>query len=115
MRHVPQLMAHRPHVRGAQNRDAAAGGVRQTSERAQKCRLPRSIVAEDYIEPSWSKFSADAAQRGKAAELLDQRSQRNDGRSVHVIGRYHVGAGALTRPAERSSARFGKGLTMDQK
>ena len=89
-------------------------GLRQAGERAQKCRLPCSIVAEDCVEPSCSKFSADAAQRGEAAELLDQRCQRNDGRNVHAKGRYHVGAGALTRPAERSSARFAEGIGMDQ-
>ena len=74
VRHVAQFVAHRPHVRRAQNRDAAAGGVRQTGERAQERGLPCSVVAEDYVEPSRSKFSADAAQRGEAAELLDQQS-----------------------------------------
>ncbi len=57
-------------------------GCDQAGKHAQERRLPCPVVAQDCVQPPRGKFSADAAQRGKTAELLDQCSQRDDGSSV---------------------------------
>src|SRR5579862_4487579 len=52
--------------------------MRQPSQSAQECGLPRSIVAEDDMKFSRAKIRGHAAQCGKAAELLDHVAGNND-------------------------------------
>ena len=63
MRHIPDLVTHIPIAFGPENPDLAASVSVESCQRAQQCRLPCSVVAENCVEFSFLEGSRDAAQR----------------------------------------------------
>ncbi len=102
MGHVAELMAYRAEGCGAENLDAATSRLHQSGEDAQECGLSGAVVAEDGVEPSRSEFGVDAAQRGKAAELLDHGGDGDYGGDVHVIVKIVEGEGEVEGGRESS-------------
>src|SRR5580704_451250 len=79
MRHVADLAAGL--VRSpSRDRNRAARGMSQPSQRSQQSSLPCPVVAEDDVKLARIKLRAHIAQGGKAAELLDEMAYRHDRR-----------------------------------
>ena len=78
MRHVAHLLADVVKLAGAEDRDLAARRLVESGQRAQQRGLAGAVIAENGVEFPAGKFRGDAAQSGKAAELLDQVRDGDD-------------------------------------
>ena len=83
MRHVAKIAAGLVRT-FAQDGNRAAGGLRQSSQRAQQSGLPCSVVAEDDVESAGVELRIHATQCGEATELLHQCLNDDDRKCSRV-------------------------------
>src|SRR3954468_355963 len=78
MGHVTNLRANSFYLCRPEHSNMSAGRLRQARDGAQQRRLPSTVVTDDDVEFAGIKLRCQSAQRGEAAELLDQPVDADD-------------------------------------
>src|SRR5579863_6925357 len=81
MRHISDFPA-RLLRRLAQNRNRSPCRMRQSCQSPQQGRLPRPVIAQNYVKFLRAELRVHSPQRGETSELLDQIPDSNDGQAL---------------------------------
>ena len=79
MRHVAYLLADVVKFTYPEDHDVAARRLAESCQSTQQCSFAGAVIAENRVELPTGKFRGDATQSGKAAKLLDQIRDSDDG------------------------------------